>query len=383
LDLKAQFATLKEELMPVVSEVFAEQGFILGPRVAKMEEEFASYLGVKHAVGVSSGSDALILSLMALGIGPGDGVITTPFTFFATAGAVVRLGAMPLFADIDPDTYNLDPQQVARLLERQDLPAPAKALIPVHLFGQPVDMAPLMELAQNHGLYVIEDAAQAIGAAYPDPAGGSSLQVGAMGHTGCFSFFPSKNLGAAGDGGLITCMDDDLGAKIRSMRTHGSHPQEKYRHLYVGGNFRLDSLQGAVLSVKLRHLEEWSAARRKNAAEYNRLFAESGLVEKGLVGTPKRVWPDLEQSHIYNQYVIRAQDRDGLMAALKEAGIGFAVYYPTPMHLLECFAFLGGRPGDFPVAEKASQEVLALPVYPELTPEQQQRVVQVIQDFYA
>ncbi|MGD9124207.1 MAG: DegT/DnrJ/EryC1/StrS family aminotransferase, partial [Desulfarculaceae bacterium] len=182
LDLKAQFATLKEELMPVVSEVFAEQGFILGPRVAKMEEEFASYLGVKHAVGVSSGSDALILSLMALGIGPGDGVITTPFTFFATAGAVVRLGAMPLFADIDPDTYNLDPQQVARLLERQDLPAPAKALIPVHLFGQPVDMAPLMELAQNHGLYVIEDAAQAIGAAYPDPAGGSSLQVGAMGH---------------------------------------------------------------------------------------------------------------------------------------------------------------------------------------------------------
>ena len=381
LDLKAQFSTIKDEVMAAVAAVFEQQAFILGPHVDKAEKELAAYLGVAQALGVSSGTDALLLSLMALGIGPGDGVITTPFTFFATVGSIVRLGAVPLFADIDPLTYNLDPAKVRALLERRDLPAIPKALIPVHLFGQSADMLPLMTLARAHDLKVVEDAAQAIGVVYPGPAGPAN--IGSIGHTGCFSFFPSKNLGGGGDGGLITSQDPELAARLRSMRTHGSHPAEKYRHIYVGGNFRLDAVQAAVVSAKLPHLDAWSEARRANALDYDRLFAASGLVEKGLVSLPHRAWPAEPRTHVFNQYVIRAEEREALMRHLGQAKIGHAVYYPIPMHLLECFAALGGAPGDLPLAEQAASQVLAIPIYPELTAAQKERVVQVIADFYA
>ncbi len=381
-DLKAQFATIKDEVMAAVGRVFEEQAFILGPHVANLEKALADHLGAPYALGVSSGTDALLLSLMALGVGPGDGVVTTPFTFFATAGSIVRLGARPLFADIDPATYNLDPEQVARLLARKDLPAKPKALVPVHLFGQCAEMDPLLALAREHGLAVVEDAAQTIGAAYPHQNGGAS-NIGCLGDTGCFSFFPSKNLGAGGDGGLITCRDPELAAKLRSMRTHGSHPDEKYRHIYVGGNFRLDAVQAAVVGAKLPHLAAWSEARRANAADYDRLFGQTGLVDKGLIGLPHRAWPGQPASHVFNQYVLRAQDRDGLLKHLAAAKVGHAVYYPIPMHLLECFAFLGGKPGDLPVAEKAAREVVAIPIYPELSLAQKERVVEVVADFYA
>lgn len=382
LDLKAQFAAVKDQVMPAVEQVFTDQAFILGSHVARLEEELARYLGVKHALGVSSGTDALLLSLMALGVGPGDGVVTTPFTFFATVGSIVRLGAVPLMADIDPSSYNLAPQAVRELLSRSDLPARPKAMIPVHLFGQPADMQPLLETAREHGLAVVEDAAQAIGALYPQP-NGEPRAAGSLGDAGCFSFFPSKNLGAAGDGGLVACNDDELAAKLRSMRTHGSHPKEKYRHLHVGGNFRLDAVQAAVISAKLPHLEDWSAGRRANAAHYDRLFAESGLAGNGLISTPARTWPEVERSHVYNQYVIRAKDRDGLAAHLGAQGVGHAVYYPIPLHLAECFADLGHGEGDFPAAEEAARQVLAIPIYPELTSGQKERVVQAIADYYA
>ena len=381
LDLKAQFATIKDEIMQNVTQVFEQQAFILGPWVADAEKALAEYLEVEAALGVASGTDALLLSLMALEVGPGDGVITTPFTFFATVGSIVRTGATPIFADIDPVSYNIDPKALEELLERDDLPAKPKAIIPVHLFGQPADMAPIMALAQKHGLKVIEDGAQAIGAKYPDPDKGARM-VGAMGDTGCFSFFPSKNLGAAGDGGLVTTMDPELATKLRSMRTHGSHPNEKYRHLYVGGNFRLDALQAAVVSAKLPHLAGWSRARREHAEIYAELFAQSGLSDNGAVGLPERIWPELEESHIYNQFTIRAKDRDGLLKALQEAKVGCAIYYPIPLHLQMCFENLGYKQGDMPESEKAALEVLSLPVYPELTRAQQERVVSVIADFY-
>ncbi len=383
LDLKAQFATIKDQVMPLVEQVFQEQSFILGPHVARIEEALADYLQVEHALGVSSGTDALLLSLMALGVGPGHGVVTTPFTFFATVGSIARLGAVPLLADIDPLTYNLDPDRVARLLESKELPAEPKALVPVHLFGQPAEMDPLLELARSHGLAVVEDAAQAIGARYPSQKAKEPLAVGGLGTTGCFSFFPSKNLGAAGDGGLITCRDDELARRLRSMRTHGSHPKEKYRHIHLGGNFRLDAVQAAVIQAKLPHLDQWSAARRANAARYDQMFRDAGLVERELVSLPHRAWPQVESSHVFNQYVVRVEDRDGLMQRLREERIGHAVYYPVPLHLAECFAHLGYRQGDFPRAEQAAGQVLALPVYPELEPAQQERVVGVIADFYA
>ncbi len=379
LDLKAQFAAIKDEIMAPVERIFEQQSFILGSWVENAEKDLAAYLEVPHAIGVSSGTDALLLSLMALGVGPGDAVLTTPFTFFATVGSIVRLGAEPVFADIDPESFNLDPEQAARALEAAS--GRVKAMIPVHLFGQPAEMYPLMTLAQDHGLAVVEDAAQAIGARYPGPAGGLK-PVGSMGSTGCFSFFPSKNLGGAGDGGLVTTCDDELARKLRSMRTHGSHPREKYRHLWVGGNFRLDALQAAVVQAKLPHLEDWSQARRDNAGRYDQLLEQAGLVEKGLVRPPLRCWPHQPQSHVFNQYVVRVKERDRLMAALQEAGIGCAVYYPLPLHLQECFAYLGGKEGDLPAAEQAAREVLALPVYPELTPAQQERVVGVMADFY-
>ena len=381
LDLKAQFATIKDEVMQNVTRVFEQQAFILGPWVDRAEKDLAEYLNVEAALGVASGTDALLLSLMALDIGPGDGVVTTPFTFFATVGSIVRTGATPIFVDIDPVSYNIDVNALEALLQKGGLPAAPKAVIPVHLFGQPADMAPIMSLARKHGLKVIEDAAQAIGAKYPDPEKGGSF-VGAIGDTGCFSFFPSKNLGAAGDGGLITTMDADLATKLRSMRTHGSHPNEKYRHLYVGGNFRLDALQAAVVSAKLPHLAGWSRARRENAAAYGELFAQSGLLEKGVVELPERIWPELSESHIYNQFTIRAKDRDGLLKALQEAKVGCAIYYPIPLHLQMCFENLGYKQGDMPHSEKAALEVLSLPVYPELSRAQQERVVSVVADFY-
>jgi dTDP-4-amino-4,6-dideoxygalactose transaminase len=380
LDLKTHFAAIKDEVMAAVAQVFEQQAFILGPYVAKAEQDLAAFLGVRHALGVSSGTDALLLSLMALGVGPGNGVVTTPFTFFATVGSIVRLGARPLLADIDPLTFNLDPKKVERLLARRDLPVRPKAMIPVHVFGQCVDMDQLLELARAHKLSVVEDGAQALGAVLP--RAGGEVPVGALGDTGCFSFFPSKNLGAAGDGGLITCTDDELAARLRSMRTHGSHPNEKYRHIHVGGNFRLDALQGAVVSAKLPYLPTWSDARRANAADYDRLLAATDLVQAGKIALPHRAWPDTPRSHVFNQYVIRAQDRDGLRAALNRAKIGNAVYYPIPIHRLECFANLGGKEGDLPMAEKAAKEVLALPIYPELTMAQKERVVAVVADFY-
>ncbi len=383
LDLRAQFATIKDQVMPLVEQVFDQQSFILGPHVARAEEALARYLQVEHALGVSSGTDALLLSLMALEVGPGQGVVTTPFTFFATLGSIARLGAVPLLADIDPLTYNLDPDRVAELLERKDLPARPRALVPVHLFGQPARMDPLLELARHQGLAVVEDAAQAIGARYPSHRAEEPLPVGGLGTTGCFSFFPSKNLGAAGDGGLITCRDQELAQRLRSMRTHGSHPREKYRHIHLGGNFRLDALQAVVIQAKLPHLDRWSAARRANAGRYDRMFREAGLVDRELVGLPHRAWPRVESSHVFNQYVVRVKDREGLMQRLQEEQIGHAVYYPVPLHLAECFAHLGYRRGDFPRAEEAADQVLALPVYPELEPAQQERVVGVIADFYA
>ena len=382
LDLKAQFATIKDEIMPRVQDVFERQAFILGTSVLSAETQLARYLGVEHALGVSSGTDALLLSMMALGIGPGDGVITTPFTFFATVGSIVRLGARPIFADIDPETYNIDPREIGRLLASK-LPVTPRAIVPVHLFGQPAEMGPIMEMAKKHNLLVIEDAAQAIGTSYRMPGQISGAMIGGIGDVGCFSFFPSKNLGGAGDGGLITTRNEELAVRLRSMRAHGSHPKEKYNHLFVGGNFRLDALQAEVVSAKLPHLDDWSKARRANAADYTRLFKQTGLLEKELISLPSQAYPENWRGHIYNQFVLRAKRRDELLVTLQRSGIGCAVYYPIPMHLLQCFEMLGGRKGDLPVAEKAAEEVIAIPIYPELTDEQKQRVVQVITDFYA
>lgn len=382
LDLKAQFDDIRGEIMPLVNQVFEQQSFILGPWVQGLEKALAEHLGVRHAVGVSSGTDALLLSLMTLGIGPGDGVITTPFTFFATAGSIVRTGAAPLFADIQADSFNLDPESVRELLARKDLPVKPRAIMPVHLFGQPAPMEGVLAIAKEHHLAVVEDAAQAIGVKYPSLSG-QVWPVGGMGHLGCFSFFPSKNLGGAGDGGLVTTNDDELAARLTSMRTHGSSPKEKYLHLSVGGNFRLDALQAAVIQAKLPHLEDWSAARRQNAADYDRMFADSGLVDKGVITTPPRMWPDLEQSHVYNQYTLRCQNRDGLQKALQEASVGCAVYYPMCLHMQPCFEPLGYKEGDLPVSEKAAGEVLSIPIYPELSMAHKERVVSVISDFYA
>ncbi len=371
LDLKAQYQALREEIRRAMDEVCDAQQFVLGPVVQRFEEETAAYCGARYAVGVSSGTDALLAALMALGIGPGDAVVTTPFTFFATAGAIARVGARPVFADIDPVTFNLDPAQARRLFEnppdylRGRRPA---ALIPVHLFGQCADMDALLALAGEHGCPVIEDAAQAVGAEYPPPE--RVRRAGAMGAMGCFSFFPSKNLGGFGDGGLVTTNDARLAETLRSLRMHGA--VETYYHRQVGGNFRLDALQAAVLRVKLRHLDRWHAARRDHAGFYNRAFRGSCVV------TPAAAYPDLPRGHIYNQYVIRVPRRDEVRRRLQDAGVGSAVYYPLPLHLQECFRSLGYRAGDFPVSEKAAAEVLALPVYPELRPEQVEYVARAV-----
>jgi dTDP-4-amino-4,6-dideoxygalactose transaminase len=352
LDLKAQYATIKDEVLAAVAEVLESQVCIGGPKVAELEQRIAAVCGSKHAVGVSSGTDALLNAMMSLDIGPGDEVITTPFTFFATAGCISRIGAKPVFVDIDSRTYNINPE----LIEAAVTPR-TKAIVPVHLFGQMADMDPIMDIAARHGLAVIEDAAQAISATY------KGRQAGTIGAVGCFSFFPSKNLGGAGDGGMIVTNDDKLHERLAVMRNHGSKP--KYYHQYVGGNFRLDPLQAAVLLVKLPHLAEWSEGRRRNAAWYDQRFAGTAVV------TPY-VSPDCVS--IYNQYVIRVERRDELVARLKANDIGVEIYYPVPMHLQKCFADLGYKEGDLPESEHAARHVLALPVYPELTGEQRERV---------
>jgi dTDP-4-amino-4,6-dideoxygalactose transaminase len=375
LDLKQQYHAIKSEMMPALTAVMDSQMFILGPLVEKLEQQIAGYCGAAYAVGVTSGSDALLLALMAMDIAPGDKVITTPYTFFATAGSICRVGAEPLFADISPDTFNIDPAKIRALLE--NLPVPersrVKAIMPVHLYGQCADMPEIMAIAQEYNLKVIEDAAQALGAAIT--INGTECRACAIGDFGCISFFPSKNLGCFGDGGMITAADEQVAKKLKSLRMHGQ--THTYHHQYIGMNGRLDALQAAVLLVKLPHLDAWAAGRQKNAALYEKLFAEAGLLEY-ITPPVKRA----DRNHVYNQFIIRAKNRDGLKNHLDGQGIGNAIYYPLCLHLQHCFAFLGGRQGEFPEAEKASQETLALPVFPELTGDQIAHVVEQIAAFY-
>lgn len=373
LDLKAQYRPMREEIRAAIDDVCDSQYFILGPKVAKFESNIAEYCGTAEAIGVSSGSDALLISLMALGIGQGDGVLTTPYTFFATVGAIARLGAVPVFADIDPVSFNVDPVSARKAMENIDVKHPGlkvKAMIPVHLYGQSADMDPLMEIAKEFNLFVVEDAAQAIGVEYPSVAG--KKRVGSIGDTGCFSFFPSKNLGGFGDGGIVTTNDRDLAKKIRQLRNHGSEP--KYYHKFVGGNFRLDALQAAVLDIKLRYLEGWHSERRANAAVYEKLFVGTE------VKTPVAIYKDagLTNYHIYNQFIVRVPNRDAAKQALLDANIGCDIYYPVPLHTQECFADLNYSEGDFPASEAAAAETLALPIYPELTESMQMYVADTL-----
>jgi dTDP-4-amino-4,6-dideoxygalactose transaminase len=370
LDLKAQYGPLREEITAAIADVCDAQYFILGPKVEALERAVADYCGVEAAIGVSSGTDALVIALMALGIGPGDAVLTTPYSFFATVGSIVRVGALPVFADIDPVTFNLAPDAVGTALQaarRRHPDRRIRALMPVHLYGQMADMAPLMDLANAEDLLVIEDACQAIGAEYR--LNGRACRAGAMGTAGCFSFFPSKNLGGFGDGGMVTTQDAELGERLKRFRNHGMNP--KYYHAEIGGNFRLDALQAAVLMVKLKHLEAWHQCRRNNAARYDALLA--GLP----VTTPGAVYrgDGLTNDHIYNQYVIRVPERDRVRTELQAAGIGCEVYYPVPLHRQACFAELGYAEGALPVSERAAAETLALPIYPELTEAMQDEVV--------
>jgi dTDP-4-amino-4,6-dideoxygalactose transaminase len=381
LDLKAQFAQIRSEVMPVIEQVCASQRFILGDHVLGLEAEVAQYCASSAGIGVSSGTDALLLALMALGVGAGDEIVTTPFTFFATAGTIARLGARPVFCDIDPATFNISPRAVQDFVDRQctvqggqlinhATGGRIKGLMPVHLYGQSADMDPLMAIAQRHGLKVIEDAAQAIGTEY------QGVRVGSIGDIGCFSFFPSKNLGAFGDAGLVTTNDADLAESMRVLRVHGGKP--KYFHSVIGGNFRIDELQAAVLRVKLKYLDGWTKARQRNAAFYDASFAAAGLADK--LKTPHAA---KNGRHIFNQYVVRAQNRDALKEFLAKRSIGTEIYYPVPLHLQKCFAYLNHVTGDFPESERAAQETLALPIYPELDQVQLDAVVASIAEFYA
>jgi len=365
LDLRAQFDTIREEVMDAVTRVMESQVFILGNEVKSFEDEFSRMFAAKHAISCASGSDALVLALMAAGIGTGDEVITTPFTFAATAGAVARVGAKPVFVDIDPATYNVDPEKIAGAFTSQ-----TRALMPVHLFGLAADLARITAIANANGLTVIEDAAQAVGAQY-----GESF-VGNIGQFGCFSFFPSKNLGGAGDGGLVTTQDSAMAERLRLLRVHGS--RRKYNHEILGTNSRLDALQAAILRVKLGHLAEWTDARRAKARRYRQLFKELGL--EGFVGVPSE--PPAQYRHVYHQFTIRCQKRDQLREFLRTTGIPTEVYYPLPLHLQTAFYYLGYQAGDFPHAELASSQVLSLPVYPEMTEAQQASVVAAIAKFY-
>jgi len=381
LDLKTQFAQIRSEVLPIIEQVCASQQFILGENVRAFEEAMALYCGTSAGVGVSSGTDALLLALMALGIGAGDEVLTTPFTFFATGGAIARTGARPVFCDIDPVTFNVSPAAVRSFIEGQcemrgetlihvSTGGRMRALMPVHLYGQSADMNPLMAIARRYRLRVVEDAAQAIGTEYE-----GSKRVGAIGDIGCFSFFPSKNLGAFGDAGLCTTNDPELAERMRVLRVHGGKP--KYFHALIGGNFRIDELQAAVLRVKLKYLDEWTRARQVNAAFYDAAFDTAGLRRK--VITPRVASGG---RHIFNQYVVRAEDRDALREFLAERSIGTEIYYPVPLHLQECFQYLGYKSGDFPESERAAAETLALPIYPELERRQLEHVVTSVADFY-
>jgi dTDP-4-amino-4,6-dideoxygalactose transaminase len=382
LDLKTQFAQIRAEVMPAIDQVCASQHFILGEQVRALEEEVAAYCSASAGIGVSSGTDALLLALMALNIGAGDEVITSPFTFFATAGTIARTGARPVFCDIDPLTFNLSPAAVEAFvadhcvaqgeqLINRTTGGRIKALMPVHLYGQAADMDPLMALARRHRLKVIEDAAQAIGTEYTN-----GVRAGTIGDVGCFSFFPSKNLGAFGDAGLCTTNDAELAESMRVLRVHGGKP--KYFHAVIGGNFRIDELQAAVLRVKLRYLDGWTEGRQSNAAYYDSAFAAAGLGEK--LTTPYAV-PG--RRHIFNQYAVRAQNRDALKRRLTERAVGSEIYYPVPLHLQTCFAYLHYRAGDFPESERAADETLALPIYPELEEAQMAHVVSTIVEFYS
>lgn len=365
LDLKAQYAALRDEIRPAVDRVLESQQCINGPEVGQLEKDVARYCHAKHCVGVSSGTDAILLSLMALDVGAGDEVVTTPYTFFATAGCIARVGARPVFVDIDPATFNIDPHQVEAAITPR-----TKAIMPVHLFGQCADMDPILEIAKRHDLPVIEDAAQAIGSEY------KGKRAGSIGTVGCFSFFPSKNLGAVGDAGAVTTNDDALARRLVKLRGHGA--EVKYYHDEVGGNFRIDTIHAAVLSVKLRHLDQWTAARQANAGFYTEAI-EADRVLRSVIAPP----PVVQSRHIFNQYVVRTRDRDGLKDFLKVRQVGTEVYYPVPMHLQKCFADLGHREGDFPHSEEAARTTLAIPIYPELTAAQKEHVVDVLSAFAA
>lgn len=364
LDLQAQYAPLRDELRAAALRVMDSQQFILGPDVPALEREVAAYTGARHAISCASGSDALLLALMALDIKADDEVITTPFSFFATAAAIARVGARPVFVDINPLDYNVDVSKIEASVNEH-----TRAIMPVHLYGQCAEMSALMDVSERYDIPVIEDAAQAIG------AGDGGRQAGTMGAIGCISFYPSKNLGGAGDGGLVTANDDALAERLRILRVHGS--ATKYYHSLIGINSRLDSLQAAILRVKLPHLDDWSKGRASNAERYNHLFADAGLTEE--IGLPAVRG---NARHIFNQYIIRAGERrDALVEHLKRNEIGTDIYYPVPLHLQECFRYLGYREGDFPEAERAARETIALPIYPELTFEQQSYVVETIREF--
>ncbi len=366
LDLKEQNAALRPEIEAAIGRVLDTNGFILGAEVAALETELASFCDVKHAIGCASGSDAILLALMALDVGPGDEVITTPYSFFATVSAITRLGATPVFVDIEPDFYNIDPTKIEEKITPR-----TKAIEPVHLYGQCAEMDAINEIAAKHGIGVVEDAAQAIGAM------DNGRQAGSMSPAGCFSFYPSKNLGGMGDGGFLTTNNNVVAAKLRALRVHGA--EERYYHKYIGLNSRLDGFQGAVLRVKLPHLDRWTEQRRSNAALYRDLFSDTGLLENIIIPTERD-----GALHIYNQYVIRVPgERDRLRLFLTEKGIGTDIYYPVPLHMQECFAYLGYERGSLPVAEQAANETLALPIFPELAQEQIEYVVSTIADYFA
>jgi len=370
-DLAAQFKSIEGEIKSAMDEVFQNQQFILGSKVQTLEETIAQYCRSRYAIGVASGSDALLLALMVLGIGKGDEVILPPFTFFATAGAVSRLGAIPVFVDIDQQTYNIDPSKIEMKITTR-----TKAIIPVHLFGQCADMVPLLKIAKEKRLFIIEDAAQALGAEYKPTPGSEGRRAGQIGDIGCFSFYPTKNLGAFGDAGMVTTDNSGWAEKIRLLRVHGSQP--KYFHKQIGINSRLDTLQAAILLVKFKYLEKWTAERQKKAERYQLLFQDLLSSVKDL----KLPTIQYQNRHIFHQYVIRVPERDRLRQFLSEEGVGTDIYYPVPLHLQECYSFLKYRSGDLPNSEKASEEVLALPIFPELTEDQQMAVVDRIKSFY-
>jgi len=369
LDLKKQYAKLKDEILRATAEVYESQGFILGPRVDAFEKAVAAYVGAKHAVGMSSGTDAQLAVMMALGVGPGDDVVTSPYSFFSTAGAVARLGARTVFVDIEPETFNLDPAKLEAAITPR-----TKLIQPVHLYGQCADMDPIRDIARRKGIPVLEDACQSLGAGY------KGVKAGALGELAAFSFFPSKNLGGFGDGGMVTTSDDEFAATLRAMRMHGE--TSRYHHRFVGGNFRLDALQAAILHVKLPHLDRWAEARRTNAKDIERRYLEAGGLpfEKGGLKFPREA---AGCEHVFNQFVVRVGKgrRDALKKHLESRQIGCAIYYPVPLHLQECFASLGHKAGDFPESERAANETLAIPVFPELTGEQKQALASALAEF--